>query len=469
MARTKSGLHVPDGRVFRKDIYFQETGYSPHPGQRVVHYDNHRHRVLVNGRRWGKTLCGAKEAECMTFIKNFLGEPQRGWIIGPEYSDCEKEYRVIYDSLRKLGVDQVSNRFVNNAESGNMHIATKWGFDLQCRSARHPESLVGEGLDFVLIVEGGRHRRKMWGDYVRPALSDKRGWSFTSGVPEGASETSLLYSLFQRGQDPTKKTWSSMTMPSWTNTIVFPGGRNDPEILEAKDDLTDDEFNRQYGAEFVDNIGRVMKEWDDDDHVADLEYNRKWPLYAAVDFGYTNDWVWLWIQTDEFNNVYVIGEHRFRLRDTEDIARVEFKDHPLTSKLVAIYPDPAAPDDAQILRRTLDKPTMVGTGGELKTRLAMIRSALKLRPAHLPDGHPDKKPQLFIDRSCDKLIWEMREGYRWPEKRGDQDTKNDSELPMDKDNHGPEALGRFYKGHMEKRTGPRRARQSQLRTSRGRR
>ncbi|MGX9924115.1 hypothetical protein ACWIG4_30175 [Streptomyces sp. NPDC002248] len=398
----------------------------------------------------------------MAFMKNFLGQPQIGWIIGPEYSDCEKEFRVIYDSLKALGVDRLSPKFSNNVENGNMHIKTSWGFDLQCRSARHPESLVGEGLDFVLLVEGGRHRRKMWGDYVRPALSDKRGWSFTSGVPEGASENSLLYSLFQRGQDPTKKSWSSITMPSWTNDIVFPGGRYDPEILEARDDLTEDEFNRQYGAEFVDSVGRVMKEWDDEDHVKDLTYNPRWPLFAAVDFGYTNDWVWLWIQLDTFGNVYVIGEERYRLRDTDDIAVHELQDKSLTSKLSGIYVDPAAPDDAAILRRKLGKPTFNNTGGELKTRLNLIRTALKLRPEHLEPGHPDKKPRLLVDRSCVDLIREMGRDYRWPEKKSD--TNNDSELPMDKDNHGPEALGRFFKGHMENITGARSARQSRVKS-----
>lgn len=456
-------IKLPEGKVFRKDIYFAETGYYPHQGQRVVHYGtNARHRVLVNGRRWGKTLCGAKEAECMAFVKNFLGEAQRGWIIGPEYSDCEKEFRVIYDSLKALGVDEVSPRFVNNTENGNMHIRTSWGFDVECRSARHPESLVGEGLDFVLLVEGGRHKRKMWGDYVRPALSDKRGWSFTSGVPEGASETSLLYSLYHRGQDPTKKSWWSIQMPSWTNDVVFPGGRQDPEILEARDDLTDDEFNRQYGAQFVDSIGRVMKEWDSDDHVRDLEYNRKWPLFAAVDFGYTNDWVWLWIQTDPFHNVYVIGEERFRLMDTEEIAEeLKKTKHRLISKLVKVYVPPAEPADANILRRKLGVSTANNTGGELNDRLKLIRSSLKLRPDHLPDNHPDKRAQLWVDRSCTQLIWEMAQGYRWPENRSEQ--RNDSEKPMDKDDHGPEALGRFFKGHMEQLMPLRKARQSSLR------
>lgn len=452
---------LAQGKVLRKDLYFEETGYFPHPGQQNVHFNSTRHRVLCCGRRWGKTLIGGKECETQAFLKNFLGEPMRGWIVGPEYSDAEKEFRVVYDTFRKLGIDKISSKFLNNTENGSMHIKTRWGFDLECRSARHPESLVGEGLDFVLLVEGGRHKRRVWGDYIRPALSDKRGWSLTSGVPEGASENSLLYSLWQRGQDINKRPWWSVRAPSWTNPVVFPGGRQDPEILEAEDDLTEDEFKRQYGAQFVERVGRVMAEWDDDIHLKDLEYNRRWPLYAAVDFGYTNDWVWLWIQVDVFNNIYVIGEERYTLRDTEDIARHEFLNHPLLPKLLDIYVDPASPDDANVLRRILKVNTKANTGGELKTRLALIRSALKPRPEHLPDGHPDKKSQIQFDRSCQKLAWEMREGYRWPENKSDS-IRNDSEMPMDKNNHGPEALGRFFKGHMERFSETRRARQRQV-------
>jgi hypothetical protein len=285
-----------------------------------------------------------------------------------------------------------------------------------------------------------------------------------SGVPEEASESSLLYWAYNRGKDPTKTQWQSWRMPSWTNNVMFPGGRYDPEIVEAADDLTEDEFARQYEGKFVQKIGRVMKEWDDDKHVGDFIYRPDWPLFAAVDFGYTNDWVWLWIQIDQYNNVYVIGEHRFRLRDTEEIARVEFKDHPLTQKCLAIYCDPAGPDDANILNRTLGVPTRLNTGGEIKQRLALIRSGLKLRPEHLEYDDPAKQPALFVDRRCGSLIWEMREGYRWPERNNEN--RNDSELPLDKDNHGPEALGRFYKGHMERFEKARRSRQSSVKKRR---
>lgn len=456
-----TGLILPgSGNVFRKDKWFEHTGYAPHAGQKEIHYSPTRHRILCNGRRWGKTFLGGKEVECAAFVRNWLDQPMRGWIIGPEYTDCEKEFRIVYNTFKELGVDKVSHKFLSNTENGNMRIKTKWGFDLECRSARHPESLVGEGLDFVLIVEAGRHKRRMFGDYVRPALSDKRGWSMMSGVPEEASESSLLYWAYNRGQDPEKAQWQSWRKPSWTNTVMFPGGYNDPEIQDAKDDLTEDEFARQYEGKFVQRVGRVMAEWDDDVHIVDQGYNPDWPLYAACDFGYTNDWVWLWIQVDRLNNVYVVGEHRWRLRDTEDIARVELKEHPLLSKLIAIYPDPSSPDDANILRRTLGVATRSNTGGTINNRLSLIRSALKLRPDHLPRDHPDKKPTLFVNRSCKSLIWEMGQGYRWPERSSE--TRNDSEVPMDRDNHGPEALGRFFKGHMERTMDTRRSRQSSV-------
>lgn len=443
MAAVNATMPGMQGGVLQKDVYYEHTGYTPHQGQIPVHFDNHRHRVLSNGRRWGKTFLGGKEVEPCAFVMNRLGQPQRGWIIGPNYPDCEKEFRVVYDGLKALGVDKVSSKFLKNTENGNMHILTNWGFDLECRSAAHPESLVGEGLDFVLMVEAGRLYRKTFTEYVRPALSDKRGWSLITGVPEVAADSALLYWGYKRGQE-SKGPWKSWRMPSWTNNIVFPGGRRDPEILEAEDDLTEDEFRRQYGGEFVDRVGRVMSEWDDEIHLKRLKYNPHWPMYAAVDYGYAAFFVWLWIQVDEFDNVYVLGEHYVKRTDTEVIAKDIIAKHPWASKCVAFYPDPHNPSDTKIMQRHTGIPARGGTGGELSERNAMIRTRLKPRPAHAPPS--EQQAQIVFDRDrCTQLAWEMREGYRWPEHKNEQ--KNESEVPMDKDNHGPEALSRFIYGY----------------------
>lgn len=476
---TPAGYKLPtEGKIFRKDAYFEKTGYDPHEGQKVVHYNNTRHRALSNGRRWGKTLLGGKEAETQAFIKNFLDEPMKGWIIGPEYSDCEKEFRVVYNTFKKLGIDQVSNKFLNNVESGSMRIATKWGFDVQCRSAKHPDSLVGEGLDFVLIVEAGRAHRRMFTEYVRPALSDKRGWSLMTGVPEIASDTSLLHWAYNRGQDPLKRQWAGFRMPSWNNTKVFPGGRWDPEILEAEDDLTEDEFKRQYGGEFVERIGRVMSEWDDDTHlVSGLKYDPQSPLYVACDYGYTNDWVWLWIQQDIWGQVRVLGEERWLMKDTEEICQDILERRrandglwSLLEKVNCIYAPPAEPSDTSILTRKLKRPIRTNTGGELIDRIRATNKLLK------PKGNL-KQPGIFFDKDgCSKytgngqsgtpnsLAWEMKTGYRWPEHKSE--TKNASENPIDKDDHGPEALGRFVKGHLSHLDDTRHSRQGRAKAGR---
>ena len=478
--RTKPPTPPKPVKALDKFKWFEQTGYNPFEAQAAIHRDRHRHRVLCNGRRFGKTLIGGKEVEPTAFIKNRLGEPMRGWIVGPNYPDCEKEFRIVYNTFKALGIDTVSTKFLKNVDNGNMHIQTNWGFDLECRSAAHPETLVGEGLDFVLMVEAGRHKRKTWTEYIRPALSDKRGWSLHTGVPEGATETSLLYFLWQRGQQEFVQRviggktvqgpnpWKSWRMPSWFNTVMFPGGRHDPEILDAEDDLTPEEFQRQYEAKFVDKVGRVMQEWDDEIHLKDLTFNPDWPLYVGIDYGYTNPFVILWIQVDNWNNVYVIREDRFTLQDTQTIAEWCLT-NPTTAvllrHLVAIYPDPAEPDDTQTLQRVWKKPARSNTGGEIKTRLALIRKALKERNLHLEEGHEGRRPVLVVDRSCKQLAWEMRTGYRWPEHKSE--IKNESENPMDKDNHGPEALGRFFKGYMEIAGGDRHTTQRKAKVGRG--
>ncbi len=437
--------------VFDKGAYFKKLGYHPHPGQEQFHNCPIRFRVAPNGRRFGKTMMGAYEVEpaAFTVSKHITGGAQMGWICGPQYSDAEKEFKIVYDDFRKIGIDRESIKFQNNVDNGQMKIITNWGFELVCKSAKHPETLVGDGLDFVLMVEAGRHKRRTWAQYIRPTLSDKKGWAAFTGVPEGKSEHSLLYSLFNRGRDPKFPSWWSQRFPSWSNTIIFPGGRNDPEIVEAAADLTDDEFNRQYGAQFVDKVGAVMQEWDDDIHLGTFPYNPAWPLYMAVDYGFTNPFVVLFIQVDGWGRVYVIKEDRWTQADSVQVARnlkEMYPSHasPLISKCVRMYPDPAEPDDTMTMSNALKIPAMGNTGGPLRTRLALIREALKTKPEHVPVGHPDRQPGLFVDRSCVTLAWEMREGYRWPETRSE--VKSDSEHPMDKDNHGTEALGRFMRG-----------------------
>jgi hypothetical protein len=89
-------------------------------------------------------------------------------------------------------------------------------------------------------------------------------------------------------------------------------------------------------------------------------------------------------------------------------------------------------------------PVLGGTGGALMPRLKGIIKKLKFKNAHLPWGHPERIPLLRFDRTCAMARYEM-DAYRWPDKKKTV-AKEGPEHPQDKDNHVPEALGRFFAG-----------------------
>jgi len=274
-------------------------------------------------------------------------------------------------------------------------------------------------------------------------------------------------------------------MPSWYNPYVYPQGASDdsilllrraiaarevidkdlytrlgvdPEIGELVADLTPETFNQEIAADFTEYVGRVFKGFDEEKHVGDFEYDPTWSTYAAVDYGFTNPNVWLLIQVDPFGErIRVLDEVYESGLTADEFGRAILAKGLAPGSLIAFYPNPASPGDTKTLENLLRVKHRGGTGGEIKDRIDAIRAALKERNQHLPDGHPERIPTLQFDRRCVKTIQDML-NYRYPEKRNQQVETNHPENPMKKDDHGPEALGRFFAGHLGTAARKRRAR-----------
>lgn len=446
-----------------KDRIWPSLNYDPHKGQQLIHHSMARHRVASCGRRFGKSTIGGHElipeaiyTYSIRDVLQQMGKKRRFWIVGPDYSDDEKEFRVLWDDLKRLGMPLDKPGSYNNPLGGFMHVSMWDGlFQVHCKSARHPEGLDGEGLFGVELVEAAKLKPFIWGKYLRPALADEGGWSLLTSTPEGKN---WFYERWRAGQDPSKPQWASWRMPSWENSHVFPGGRQDPEILEMEADMSAERFNQEVAADFTEFVGRVFKDFDEEIHVGDYPYRPDLPLYAATDYGWSNPFVWLAIQVDVFDNVYVVGEYRVTHKDTNEIARALI-DIPWARNASVLFPEPADPSETAVLEKALHVTVNKDTGGELKWRLELIRNQLKYDWES--EGHPDekRKPKLFIDRSCiglplgdGGLIREMQD-YRYPETK-EESVRAQPEMPLDKDNHGPEALGRFFRGYFGGPEGP---------------
>jgi hypothetical protein len=455
---------------------FKRARYSPHVAQKLFHASDARNRVVAAGRRLGKSEMGAGELDIEAFktkrMLGFLEEfkmRREFWIVGPNYTDSEKEFRKHYNAMKAMGAPFDKPGTYYDAHSGDMQLSMYDGRYLVLgKSAAHPERLVGEGLSGVIMAEAAKQKERTWVKYVRPTLSDFRGWSIHTSTPEGKN---WFYDLYMRGQDPNDVAWQSWRFGSWRNPHVYPGGASgaglemlraaindgkaitptmrkksgvDEEIIELMLDQSEETFNQETAALFTEFAGRVFKKFDDEYHVGDFTYNPAYKTYAAVDYGFTNPFVWLLIQEDPYGNVYVLDEIYESGLSIDDAARLIDSRGLCPGSLIEFYPDPASPSDTLALERHLKKRANSSTGGELNIRLRYIREGLKDRNTHLPDGHPERHPRLQFDRKCVNTIREMND-YRYPETSKEQ-KRNPSDKPLDKDNHGPEALGRFYRG-----------------------
>lgn len=450
MTATEAAPADSDGYVLDRTLVWPSFGYQPHAGQRTIHRSSARHRLASCGRRFGKSKLGGAElvpealyAHTIAHVLAELQEQRRFWIVGPNYDDAEREWRVFYDAMKRLKVPMDRPGTYNDVTGGNMQMSLWDGrFIVECRSAQHQESLDGEGLNGVLMVEAAKMKSIIWNKFIRPALADKRGWSLHTSTPEGKNH---YYDLWRRGQDPSDPSWASWRMPSWKNDIIFPGGREDPEIQEMAKDMSEERFNQEIKADFTDFVGRVFKTFESETHVIDTHYDPRYPVFLALDYGWTNPFVALLIQVDVWDNVYVLDEYRCTEQDSNDIGESLLTWHGgLATKVKAMFPDPADPDATSIISKKLGIQSRVNknTGGEKKYRIEAIRNHLKLIPETAPEE--DRLPRLFIDRKCTGLIFEMEE-WRYPDKKSEVHAA--PEEPMDKDDHGPEALGRFFKGH----------------------
>lgn len=432
---------------------FDKIKYKPHAVQRRIHSavgdHNARFRVVCAGRRTGKSTLGGHEltAEAVRAYYRTDIDPYdhraEFWIVGPEYSDAEKEFRVLWSDMQKLGMERYFDHpgTYYNPESGQMHLSMYGGkFQVHCKSAKYPNSLVGEALEGVILAEAAKLKPSIWHKYIRPMLADYRGWALFTSTPEGRN---WFYDLYRMGQDPAFPDWFSVRMPSWSNDILFPMGREDPEIASMSAGMSQEKFNQEIGADFTEFVGRVFKDFDEEIHVGDFKYNPKWPVYAAIDYGWTNPFVWLLLQVDAFDNVYVIGEHYETNLTTEENVNEIVRKGLAPTGLKYIFPDPASPGDTAVVEKMLRVRGVTGTGGLIQDRLDLIRRWLKLK---MDDREGNESgylaPKLAFDRSCINLIREFSE-YRYPENKREAEA-NPHENPMKKDDHTPEALGRFF-------------------------
>lgn len=412
-----------------REELFDRIGYQYHSElQQEMHESDARFRVAACGRRFGKSTWAAHEATLRMFMPETVH-----WIVGPNYTLGEKEFRIVLDDFKKLGLLK-SNAYTsvqNNVNQGNMRIHfKKLNSIIEVKTAEKQDGLVGEGLDSVIMAETAKHRMSTWQMYIEPALSDRRGSADFPSTPQGYNWFKGMYDLGQMS-GPGFDDYASWTAPTWMNTKMYPGGYNDPELVRIRNTISKAFWDQEYAALFTSFEGMIYDEFSKDIHVKRIPYEPNNRNYWALDFGFTDPFVCLDIMVDAEDRVYVWREYQVRGKSTSDNGlALANRLNPEGFHVNAIFADPRGADQIATLQALFGGIAANVVGWE--AGIEAVKRQLKVRS--------DGLPGLIIDPSCVHTIRQISQLRKKVIKEG----QNERQGQHDFDDHGPDALRYFH-------------------------
>lgn len=254
MAGHEAGGHARgDGVIADPRAYFPLFGYKPHDGQRPVHNSAARYRVASCGRRFGKTTLAAAELTAHAMMPSETpGQDKLYWCVAPIAETSMRVFSIVLANLRRH-----FGKFIVT-ESERMRVVKVKNFggtvtEIAGKTTESPESLLGVGLNGVVIDETSRIRADAWENYIAPCLLDRQGWALFISTPLGYG---LFKDLYERGSgvDPE---WRSFRAPSWANPQITRAAI-DKMYLHGENAVPRDVYRQEFEAEFMSGGGLVF-------------------------------------------------------------------------------------------------------------------------------------------------------------------------------------------------------------------
>ena len=288
-------------------------------GQREVTNSGARFRVVIAGRRWGKTHLAVRE------LAKVCRQPRkRTFYVAPSYRQAKQ---IVWDPLKYRLIDLGWVRKINESD---LTVTLINGSTISLRGADNPDSLRGVGLDFVVMDEFAMIDEKAWNEVLRPTLSDKQGTAMFISTPMG--QGNWAYDLYQRGQEQSDHHWES-----WQFTTLSGGNVSEDEITQAQRDLDERTFRQEYLATFETAGNRIYYAFDRGTQVKTMNHDVA-AIYTGWDFNI--DPMSVVIATRTGDHLHVIDEIRLFSSNTQEAVE-EIKSRYPRSRIWA-FPDPAS-------------------------------------------------------------------------------------------------------------------------------
>ena len=264
-----------------EEVLEVELDYCPRTVFEDFHDRKERWAVIVAHRRCGKTLgC------ILDLIYRAISEGKedgRYAYVAPYYSQAKN---IAWDYLQRY-----SQPVLAKANQSELWVELVNGARIRLFGADNPDALRGLYLDGIVLDEYADMRPRIWGEIIRPLLSDRLGWAVFIGTPKGHNGFWELYSAAVNKDD-----WYVKTLRASVTGLI-----PDSELADAAKSMTQDQYLQEFECDFESAIvgayyGKEMRLLTDQGRITKVEYDPMYKVNTAWDLGYTDSTSIWWYQ-----------------------------------------------------------------------------------------------------------------------------------------------------------------------------
>jgi hypothetical protein len=257
-----------------------------HTAQQTIIDSPARFKVLICGRRFGKT------AVCIDTIVNHLLNGRSCAYFAPTFRMASEAWREVKRIMLPLISDGAENEWRLEMYTGGL-------FECWSLMSSTAETVRGRKYHYVVIDEAALiPSSDLWHSAIRPLLTDYQGGALFASTPRGRN---WLWELYLQGQNPEYAEWESWRYATGANPYI-----RAEEIEAAKQGMPERFFRQEYEAEFLDDGGVVFRNIQ---NVCMGEAEAAWQsgqsYVFGVDWGKDKDFTCVSVMTKEGRQVYL--------------------------------------------------------------------------------------------------------------------------------------------------------------------
>jgi len=194
---------------------------------------------------------------------------------------------VVWDYLKRY-----AEPLIKVSNESELQIELTNGSRIKLFGADNADAMRGLGFDGLYLDEYGDFKPSIWGNILRPALSDKQGWCVFGGTPKGKNQFWQIYQTASKSPDE----WFLLRLPASTSGLL-----PESELAAARAQLSEDQYLQEMECSFEAAIlgafyGTEMREATEQGRITPIEYDKNIPVHTAWDLGFRDDTAVWWYQ-----------------------------------------------------------------------------------------------------------------------------------------------------------------------------